>query len=172
MTGDDNSDWIIAVAPPQNRANGPFIKWCCSPREICSNFIVRKRFNKNLPKGKWSVYHLIIFQSIGSKWQANDRINTHHHFPLLYACELAKQSTSLTSSENLVMKHPPRIQFLNFLVVLLREDSLKVESDCNVDNTVGIGDSADEAEHQLQSLHHQGGQQVGEWAYKKCNFDQ
>ena len=149
------------MAPPQNRANGPFIKWCCSPRKICSN-IVRKPFNKHFPKGKWSVYHLIIFHSIGSKWQANDRIDTHHHFPLLYACEMAG-STNLNSSEHLIVNHPPRskIQFL------LRVYSLKVESDCNVDNTIGIGDSADETEHQLQSLDHQGGQQVGEWAWEK-----
>ena len=45
-------------------------------------------------------------------------------------------------------------------VAFLREEVLKVEGDGDVDNAVGIGDAAHQADHHLQNIHHQGGQCV------------
>ena len=94
---------------------------------------------------------LIIFQRIGSEWQSNDCVDTNHHFCLLQACELAAMK--------LFIVYTPKWCFWE------RRCSLKVESDRNVDDAIGIGDPAHEADHHLQSVDHQGGECVREWAW-------
>ena len=43
---------MTLLAPPKKRANGPFIRWCCSPRKIFSNIKAGVELRIWLKQGK------------------------------------------------------------------------------------------------------------------------